>query len=79
MKSWKKICVVYLTETKLGSYRGCIENIEDYGEYIISIVRNKGNGIDHGNIKLISLNFDDNNSKGKQIATNFNTDHINEK
>ena len=67
----RKQCVVYPTRKKLASYRGYIENIYDYGEGNIYIVSNKGNRKDHVNIKLISLNFDDNNSKRKRIATNF--------
>ena len=64
---------------KVASYLSYVGSIYDYGEYIICIVNNKGNGIEHVNIKLISLNFDDNNSKRKHIAKHFNTDHINEK
>ena len=72
-----KQCVDYPAEKKIASYRGYIENIYDYGEYVICIVNNKGNGIEHVNIKLISLNLDNNYSKRKRIATHFYTDHVN--
>ena len=75
----KKKCVINKTEYKSASYRGCVESIYDYGEAIIFIVINKGNGNDHVNIKLTSLNFDDNNSKRKRIAKIYYTDDVNKK
>ena len=64
-----KQCVVYPTENKLASYHCCIRNIYDYGEDVICIVNNKGNGKDYADIKLISLNLDENNPKRKRIPT----------
>ena len=64
---------------KLASYHGCVENIYDYGEDVICVVKNKGHGKDHVNINNLSLNLDDNISKRKRIATHFYTDNYNKK